>query len=164
MRTNENEDLPIRSSIGKKTSDIFGNIKITPNKNFSLDYNFAIDNNMDKSNYDGFKTKFSVNNFVTSFEYLDDKNNINQKSYISNETNFNLSDSNLIGFNVRKNKKTNATEFYDLFYSYSNDCLVASVKFNKEYYRDSDLRPEKQILLSLTIIPFGKASSPNIGN
>ena len=162
VRTNENEDLPIRSSIGEKTSDLFGNIKIKPNKNFSLDYNFAIDNNMDKSNYDGFETKFTVNNFVTSFEYLDDKNNTSQKSYISNKTNLDLSESNSVGFNIRKNKKTNATEFYDLFYSYSNDCLVASVKFNKEYYTDSDLKPEKQILLSLTIIPFGTASSSNL--
>ena len=77
---------------------------------------------------------------------------------------YNLNESNSVGFNIRKNKKTNATEFYDLFYSYSNDCLVASVKFNKEYYTDSDLKPEKQILLSLTIIPFGTASSPNMTN
>ncbi len=164
VRQNENEDLPIRSTIGKKTSDLFGNIKFKPSKNFSLDYDFALDNNMDKSNYDGVKTKFSVNNFVTSFEYLDDKNDINKKSYISNETNLTLSENNSIGFNVRKNKKTNATEFYDLFYSYSNDCLVASIKFNKEYYTDSDLKPEKQILLSLTVIPFGTASSPNFSN
>ena len=164
IRQKENDDLSIRSSIGKKTSDIFGSIKVKPNKNFSLNYNFAIDNNMNKSNYDGINTKFSVNNFVTSFEYLDDKNKINEKSYISNETNLNLNESNSVGFNIRKNKKTNATEFYDLFYSYTNDCLVASVKFNKEYYTDSDLKPEKQILLSLTIIPFGTASSPNMNN
>jgi LPS-assembly protein len=164
VRPQENEDLPLRSSIGKKTSDLFGNIKIKPSKNFSLNYDFAIDNNLDKSNYDSFKTKFSVNNFVTTFEYLDDKNQINEKSYISNETNYSLNESNSLGFNIRKNKKTNATEFYDLFYSYSNDCLIASVKFNKEYYTDSDLKPGKQILLSLTLIPFGTASTPNISN
>ena len=118
VRPQENEDLPLRSSIGKKTSDLFGNIKIKPSKNFSLNYDFAIDNNLDKSNYDSFKTKFSVNNFVTTFEYLDDKNQINEKSYISNETNYSLNESNSLGFNIRKNKKTNATEFYDLFYSY----------------------------------------------
>ena len=54
----------------------------------------------------------------------------------------------------------NATEFYDLFYSYTNDCLEAAVAFNKSYYIDSDLKPEKQLLFSLTIVPFGKVNTP----
>jgi hypothetical protein len=37
--------------------------------------------------------------------------------------------------------------------------LVASVKFNKEFYKDSDLKPEKEILLTLSLIPFGGASA-----
>ena len=78
------------------------------------------------------------------------------------QTSYTINKNSSIGFDIRKNRKTNATEYYDLFYKYTNDCLVASVKFNKEYYSDSDLKPEKQILLTLTIVPFGKANSPNL--
>ena len=103
-----------------------------------------------------------MNNFATTFEYLDDKNSKDQKSYVTNKTTLQINDSGSVGFNLRKNKVTNATEFYDLFYSYTNDCLEAAVAFNKSYYIDSDLKPEKQLLFSLTIIPFGKVNTPGI--
>ena len=161
LRKNENDDLPLISNMGEKNSNLFGNLKFSPYENFDLNYNFEINKNFNKSDYDLFKTNYKVNNFVTSFEYLDDKNINNKRSYISNNSSLVLSKNNSIGFNIRKNKITNATEFYDVYFSYFNDCLEASIKFNKEYYRDSDLEPEKQILLSLTIVPFGKID--NIG-
>ena len=160
LRIEKNDDLPSSSSLGESQSNYFGNFKIKPHKNIDLNYNFAIDKNLDKSNYDLIKTKFSVNNFATTFEYLDDKDSKDQKSYVTNKTTLQINDSGSIGFNLRKNKVTNATEFYDLFYSYANDCLEAAVAFNKSYYIDSDLKPEKQLLFSLTIVPFGKVNSP----
>jgi len=162
LRTEKNEDLPSSSSLGEYQSDYFGDFKIKPHKNMDFNYNFAIDNNLNKSNYDLIKTKFSVNNFATTFEYLDDKSSKDQKSYVTNKTTLQINDSGSIGFNLRKNKVTNATEFYDLFYSYTNDCLEAAVAFNKSYYIDSDLKPEKQLLFSLTIVPFGKVNTPGI--
>ena len=61
-----------------------------------------------------------------------------------------------------KNRKNNLTEFYNLIYEYKNDCLVASLKYNKEYYNDSDLKPEEQLFFSISIVPFGKVDSINI--
>ena len=164
LRKNKNEDLPTSSTIGNTSSDIFGNLILNLNQNVKFNYDFSLDNNLDETNYDSIKSQFSVNNFVTSFEYFDDKNKLNSRSYISSETNFSINKSSSIGFDIRKNRKTNATEYYDLFYNYTNDCLVASIKFNKEYYSDSDLKPEKQILLTLTIVPFGKVSNLNLAS
>ena len=163
LREEKNEDLPTISSLGNSQSDYFGNFKIKPHKNIDFNYNFAIDNNLDKSNFDLIETKFTVNNFVTTFEYLDDKNAIVEQSYITNKTSININDASSIGFNLRKNRVTSATEYYDLFYSYVNDCLEAAITFNKSYYSDSDLKPEKQLFFSLTIIPFGKVNSPTFG-
>ena len=164
IRNEKNEDLPEISSLGDTHSDFFGNLKIEPNKYFDLNYNFAIDNSFNKTNFDAIKTNFSINNFITSFEYIDDKEGNDQQSYITNNTSLKVDDSSSLGFNIRKNKKTNATEFYDLFYSYSNDCLEAAISFNKSYYSDSDLKPEKQLFFTLTIIPFGQINSPNLNN
>ena len=162
IRNKKNEDLPVNSGIGNTSSDIFGNINFKPNSFFDIKYNFTIDNNLNETNYDSIKTQFSVNNFVTTFEYLDDKKSLNQESYITNNSVFNFDETNEFAFNIRKNRKTNATEFYDLIYSYTNDCLVASVKYNKEYYTDGDLKPEENIFLSLTVIPFGKVDTFNV--
>ena len=53
-------------------------------------------------------------------------------------------------------------EFYNIIYQYENDCLVASLEYNKDYYTDRDLKADESIYLNLTIIPFGQTKSPNL--
>ena len=161
LRVEENPDLSTSSTIGKKMSDIFGNFEVYPNENLSLKYNFSIDNNLNKTNYDSISTKFKINKFVTSFEYSDEKNNLINESFTSNSSYFEIDKNNSINFNTRRNNEKSATEFYNLIYNYKNDCLVASVKFNKEFYKDSDLKPEKEISFKLSLIPFGGATTDN---
>ena len=81
-----------------------------------------------------------------------------------NETSYNLDVNNQLMFSTRKNKKTDLTEFYKLIYQYKNDCLAASIEYNKDYYNDRELKPEENIFLKLSIIPFGQTTSPNLKN
>ena len=61
---------------------------------------------------------------------------------------------NSFAFKTRKNRKLNLTEFYDLIYEYKNDCLVAGIKYNKQYYEDRDLKPSENLLFTLTLYPL----------
>ena len=61
---------------------------------------------------------------------------------------------------IKQNFKTNTTEFYNLSYQYENDCLIAGVEYNKQFYSDRDLQPTENLMFTLTIIPFGKITSP----
>ena len=162
FRAKENDDLPYKSGIGNTRSDIIGKINLTPNEHFKFNYDFSIDNNFDRSNYDSITTEFSVNNFVTSFEYLNEDNEINQLGHLSNKTSYNFDNKNSLSFSTRRNRKLNLTEFYNLIYEYQNDCLTASIEYNKEYYSDVGLKPEEQLFFSITIVPFGKTNSPNL--
>ena len=162
FRAEVNEDLPFKGGIGNKRSDIIGKINLTPNEHFKFNYDFSIDNNFDKSNYDLITTEFSVNNFVTTFEYLNEDNEINQLGTLSNKTSYNFDGSNSLSFSTRRNRKLNLTEFYNLIYEYQNDCLTAAIEYNKEYYTDTGLKPEEQLFFSITIVPFGKTNSPNL--
>ena len=49
-------------------------------------------------------------------------------------------------------KKTDFTEFYNLIYEYKNDCLTASIQYNKDYYSDNELKPTEEIFLSISIV------------
>ena len=162
IRDSRNEDLPIKSTINEKYSDVVGKITLKPTKIIDLSYDFSYDNNLKYSNYDSVKTKFSVNNFFTEFEFLEENNLIGKESFLANKTGLNLSENKSFSFSTRKNKETDATEFYNLIYEYKNDCLVASIEYNRDYYNDSDLKPEEQLFFSITIVPFGKTNSPNI--
>jgi len=164
FRLDDNNDLPIKSTIGKKNSDIVGNAKISPNKYFNIDYNFSLDSSLNRSNYDSIKSTISLNNFVTSFEYIQEQGDIGTKNFIQNNTSYNFDEENSLSFSTRKNKETDLTEFYNLIYQYKNDCLIAGVEYNKEYYTDNDLKPTEQLLFTITIVPFGKVDSANLKN
>ena len=160
FRARENDDLPYKGGIGNTISDIIGDLELNPNKYIKFNYNFSLDNDLNKSNYDLITTEFSVNNFITTFEYFNEDNIINQSNHVYNKTSYNFDKQNSLSFATRRNRKINLTEFYDLIYEYRNDCLTASLQYNKDYYSDVGLKPEEQLFFSITIMPLGKINSP----
>ena len=164
FREKINEDLPLKSTIGQKSSNIFGGLKFKPSKYFNLEYNFSLDNNLDNSTYDQIKTEIYINNFVNSFEFLEETGPLGNQGYWNNKTTFNFDNKNSLSFNKRRNTKTNLNEFYNLIYQYKNDCLTAAIEYNKDYYSDQDLKPGEELFFSITIVPFTSVNSPNINN
>ena len=162
FRDEINEKIPISSTIGNKSSDIVGKIKIKPNNFFSSDYNFSVDNSLNQLKYSAVNAQFRVNNFLTSFKYIEENDNIGDQHYLTNRTSYNFDENNSIVFLTRKNKKIDITEYYNLLYQYQNDCLTAALKYSKDYYADNDLKPEEQLFFSLTIVPLGAWESKNI--
>ena len=162
FRLKEERDIPKVTSIGEKRSDVIGNLKFVPTDLFNLDYSFSIDNDLKDINYNYAETNFLVNNFMTSFKYLSDSNDIENRSYLSNTTKYSFDKNNSFGFTTNKNLESNLTEYYDLVYEYRNDCLKASVEYKKTYYDDIDLDPDENIFFSITIIPFGSINTPNL--
>jgi len=153
--------LPTSSKLGNKSSDIVGELKFNPNKYIDFNYNFSLDNDLSSTNYSFVKSTITINNFVTSFEFLEEKNELGSESYLSNSIGYDFNKNNKLKFKTRKNKKTDLTEFYNLIYEYKNDCLVAAIEYNKDYYSDRDIEPTEELFFSLTIVPFSKISSPN---
>jgi LPS-assembly protein len=162
FRDKVNDDLPLKSTLGQKTSNIFGDLEIKPNEYFDIKYNFSLDNNLDRSTYDQIITKISINNFVNSFEFLEETGPLGDLGYWNNNTTLNINNQNSFSINKRRNTKTNLNEFYNLIYEYKNDCLTAAIQYNKNYYSDGDLKPSEELFFSLTIVPFTKINSPNI--
>ncbi len=154
--------MPSTSSLGEKTSDIVGHIELSPNNFFTSNYNFSVDNNLDVLKYNSLDAQFTVNNFITSFKYLEENDNVGDENYIENYTSLKFNENSSLAFSIRKNKKIDLTEFYDLIYQYKNDCLTAAVKYKKEFYTDNDLKPTEQLFFSLTIVPLGAYESANI--
>ena len=164
IRMEENEDLPRSSQLGAKNSNFFGEISYNPSQILSTKYNASTKNNLTEINYENLNVSISLNNFVTTFDYLNENNSSETKSYLTNTTKLNFNDENSIKFSTRENKSSNLTEYYNLIYEYKNDCLAASIEYNKDYYSDRDIKPEENLFFKLTIIPFGQTSSPNLKN
>ena len=160
FRDKNDDKLPITSSMTNKSSDIVGQIGIYPNDNINFNYNFSADNSLDTMNYNYTTAGIKINNFITSFEFLEENNFIGSDSYFSRNIAYNFNESNSIKLNTRRNRKRDLTEYYNLIYQYKNDCLAASVEYNKNYYDDRDIKPNEEIFFSLTITPFTTVDSP----
>ncbi len=162
IRDKKNPDLPTSSTLNEKYSDIIGRVKFNLIDNLNFEYNFMLDNDLNKTNYNSILADISVNNFVTTFEFLEESALIGNKSFISNTTSYNFDENNSIKFSTRRNKEIDLTEFYNLIYQYENDCLKAALEYNKTYYSDGDIEPEEELFFSLTLVPFTKINTTNL--
>ncbi len=160
FRAQQNKDLPKTNNIGEKRSDIFGTLAFSHNDFIDLNYNFSLDNNANDSNYNNINLNLNVNKFVTSFEYLDDDISSDTKNFLSSSIKYNANDNHSLLFTRRENKKTGLTEYNNLIYEYSNDCLRAGIEYRKKYYSDNDTKPGEELMFTVTLGTFGTIYSP----
>ena len=154
LRDKEEKFVPNESSINQKNSNLFGSITGKFSENLDLSYNFALDNDYNTFKYNDFNATFSINNFVTEFNFIEENGGTGDSNILANSIAYSLDDKNYIKFATRRNRKLNLTEYYDLVYEYKNDCLTAGVKYKKSYYSDGDLLPTENLLFTITLFPI----------
>jgi len=152
----KNDNLPTKSTLNKTRSDFVGNLSYSPNNILDFNYNFSYDKNFDSSNYDSVTASINLNNFITNFNFLSEDGNIGNNEIISNTSILKLNDENNLKFKTSKDLKNDFTEYYNLIYSYETDCLIASAEFNKKFYKDGSLVPDKSLLFTIKFIPFAE--------
>ena len=150
---NEN-NIPTSSTINRKNSDLFASINNQLFENISLTYDFSLDNDFKTINSNAIETKISINNFITTFNFIEQRNEIGSTQLLSNITEYQVNENTSLKFSTRRNKEINLTEYYDLSYEYKNDCLTAALRFNKSFYQDNDLKPTEDLFFSITLIPL----------
>ncbi len=150
----KNVNLPTKSKLNTTRTDFVGNISYSPNDILNFDYNFSYDKNFEGSNYDSIATSINVNNFITEFNFHSEGGDIGNSEVISNTTKYSFNSENSLQFKTNRNLKDDFTEYYNLIYSYETDCLSASLEFNRKFYRDGGLIPDKSLFLYIRFIPF----------
>ena len=154
LRDKKEDFIPKKSSLGEKSSNLFGSVKSQITKNINLGYNFSIDNDYSTFEYNDLNATFYINNIVTKFSFIEENNEVGDTNVLTNSISYNYDENNYFSFKTRRNRKINLTEYYDLVYQYKNDCLTAGVKYNKTYYSDGDLKPTENLLFTITLIPL----------
>ena len=154
LRTKTNSNLPTNSTLDKKNSNYFGKVTNTLNENINLNYEFSVNHDLDEIQYSSLSTTIKKNNFVTTFNYIEEEGEVGSANILENMTTFNFNDQNFLTFKTRENKEIDLTEYYDLIYEYKNDCLIAGIKYNKTFYKDRDLEPSEDFMFSIKLIPL----------
>ena len=154
FRLNNEKYIPINSTINKKSSNIFGLLNYKPNQNINLNYNFSLTDDFDTLEYSSIGAEFEFKNFSTKFDYIEEAGILGSTNLVANTTKYSLNEYNSLAFGTRRNREIGLTEYYDLVYEYKNDCLIAGIKYRKDYYKDGDIIPKEELFFSITIVPF----------
>jgi LPS-assembly protein len=154
IRDKEEKFVPNRSTINRKNSNLFGSIKNEFSKDFEIGYDFSLDNDINTLELNAIYTKFSINNVVTEFNFIEENGERGDTNLFATSVSYEIDDNNFLSFKTRRNRLINLTEFYDLVYEYKNDCLIAGVEYKKTYYSDGDLRPTQNLLFTITLFPL----------
>ena len=157
-----NSDLPSKSSLDQKMSDIVGEIDYNFNDLSKIGYKFSVDHNLNDLNYNEIVTELNFGKTQFNLDYLEENSHIGTEHYASAGITLNFDEQNKLNFSTKKNFETDSTELYNLSYQYTIDCLTAGLVYRREFYRDSDLEPNDNLMFTITFVPFGVANSPNL--
>ena len=160
----ENKDLPSKSSLDQKMSDVVGELKYNFSKIGNIDYKFSIDHNLNQFNYNEISSTFNFGKVDFNLDYLEERSHIGNEHYISSGVSLKFNDNNKLSFATKKNYKTTSTEFYDLQYQYEIDCLTAGLVYRREFYEDSDIEQKDSLMFVIKFIPFTGVKTPSFIN
>ena len=99
----ENLDMPSRSSLDQKVSDIVGRASIKFSENFSFKNEFSVDQNFNDINYNNLKASFLLGSAKFNVGYLEENNHIGSNSYFKSDIKLEINKSNNLSFDLKKN-------------------------------------------------------------
>ena len=158
----ENEDIPLRSSLHQKTSDIVGKGLVKLTENIKLTNEFTVDHNLNDINYNELGANLIMGNANFNLKYLEENNHIGSANYIKSDLKLEINNFSEMKFDFRRNLETESTEFYSLAYDYLNDCLRAGIVFRRKFYEDRDIDHSDTLMFKISLIPLGDAFGPTI--
>jgi len=159
----ENIDMPSKSSLDQKTSDVVGEINYNFSEIGKIDYKFLLDHNLNDLNYNNIFTELNFGKIKFNLDYLEQQNHIGEEHYASSGITLSIDDHNELSFSTKKNFKTDSTELYNLSYQYGIDCLKAGIFYRREFYRDvDDLEPKNSLMFTITFVPFANVKTPSL--
>ena len=149
-----------KTSLDEKLSDLVFSTNYQINNKINFRYNSSIDQNYNDINFNDIGAEINLMPLKIDFNYLEENKHIGDKNILKlglvmKKENTRLS------FETKKDLITNSSEFYNLSYEYTNDCLRAGLVYRREFYKDSEVEPEDSLMFKITLIPFGDINSPS---
>ena len=160
----ENRDIPAKTSLDQRFSDVVGKSKLNINKKIDLRYDFAIDQSFKGLNYNEIGADFNFGKTKFNVSYLEEKNHIGNQEYIQSGIDLELNNSTALSFSAKRNMLTSSAEYYNINYEYFNDCLRAGIAYRRSFYTDRDVESTNSLMFRVTFVPFGEVNSPTFPN
>ena len=159
---NEEENLDRPSPLNQKLSDLVGKILWNASDSTSFTYNYALDESYKTLNYSELGADLYLGKTKLNISYLEERNHFGAQEYVKTDLDYKFNVNNKISLSAKRNLLVDSSEYYNLSYEYTNDCLKAGILFRREFYTDKDLEADNALMFTLTFIPFSGVNSPKV--
>ena len=105
-------------------------------------------------------TTLNFGKVAFNIDYLEETNHVGREHFINTGIDLAFNERNKLSFTTKKNYKTDSTEYYDMSYQYTLDCLTAGIMYRREYYEDSDVEQKNSLMFTITFVPFTGVKTP----
>lgn len=156
IKFNEDTDMPIKSSLENKLSDLVSKVSYVDPKNYNITLKSTIDNSLNHMYYNDLTFNFFTEKNKFGLNFYEKNNHIGSERSINSKLVSNITDNTLIKIETSRNLKTDFTNSHKLAIENENECIRYGLYLQRNYFSNNDLRPATTIFFGITLLPFGE--------
>ena len=155
IKFNEDPDMPTKSSLQKKNSDLVTKANYLSPGNFDVTLKNTLDNGFNHVYYNDLNLKTFLKQGEINFNFYEKNSHIGSERYAKANLTSYLTDNTKLTISTDRNLKTDLTNSHKLGIENENECIRYGFYFQKNYSSDKDLKPATSIFFGVTLLPFG---------
>jgi LPS-assembly protein len=155
IKFNEDPDMPRKSSLQKKNSDLVTKVNYLSPGNFDVTLKNTLDNGFNHVYYNDLNLKSFLKEGEVNFNFYEKNSHIGNERYATANLTSYLTDNTKLKISTDRNLKTDLTNSHKLGIENENECIRYGFYFQKNYSSDKDLKPATSVYFGVTLLPFG---------
>jgi LPS-assembly protein len=155
IKFNEDPDMPRKSSLQKKNSDLVTKVNYLSPGNFDVTLKNTLDNGFNHVYYNDLNLKTFLKEGEVNFNFYEKNSHIGNERYATANLTSYLTDNTKLKISTDRNLKTDLTNSHKLGIENENECIRYGFYFQKNYSSDKDLKPATSVYFGVTLLPFG---------
>ena len=155
IKFNEDPDMPTKSSLQNKNSDLVTKANYLSPGNFDVTLKNTLDNGFNHVYYNDLNLKTFLKQGEVNFNFYEKNSHIGNERYAKANLTSYLTDNTKLTISTDRNLKTDLTNSHKLGIENENECIRYGFYFQKNYSSDKDLKPATSVFFGVTLLPFG---------
>ena len=156
LKFNKDLDMPTKSSLQNRSSDIVSKINYLSPKNFDISLKSTFNNQFNHIYYNDLSIKKEIASGNINFNFYEKNSHVGNEKYAKANLTSYLTDSVKLKLESDRNLKTDTTNAHKLGIESENECIRYGFFIQKTYSSDKDLKPATSIFFGVTLLPFGE--------
>ena len=155
IKFNEDLDMPTKSSLQNKNSDLVTKVNYLSPGNFDVTLKSTLDNGFNHAYYNDLNLITFLKQGEVNFNFYEKNSHIGNERYAKANLTSYLTDNTKLTISTDRNLKTDLTNSHKLGIENENECIRYGFYFQKNYSSDKDLKPATSVFFGVTLLPFG---------